>query len=718
MTLSLDPLVPASAIVAGGVALLAAELVPLWRRRRVSRRRALAISVAAILATLAALALLARPAIVREARRPVRGLVLVDASRSMATSDEGGRTRYEAALDAAHRLARDVGEARLSIEPFPEIGRSLPEAPTGDSTAIGDAIGRGLARASSGEPLAAIAVLSDGASNSGRDPVAAAREALGAGVRVFTVAFGTSDPETPPRLVRASIQAPERAALGSTASVRGQVEVEGLEGVPVELELARDGVVVGRATVEGSRSRAIREASFSVSLGQEGLRGLALRARAGPRERRAEARVRVRAGRIGVALVDAPARWEHRYLRRALEDASRIELERVCVWGSRPSAELEAEAIAAVSSADVIVLGEVAPRALSADVGRAIVRAVEDGKGLLVLGGARAFASAVELGLGTILPVTLDADLPTLDRPFRPVETDEGRALFESGLDLGAPEVHELLEHMPQLPNCVALPPLVRGATVLLEAPARRPVAVIGRHGLGRTAVVALGATWHWAFDGNPSSRPSAAQVHAAFLRELATRLAPRDAGLASAVLVESPSSRVARGEPFPVAVRLQGEAAAAEVVRFFLLGEHGETLGEETVSRGTGPGPRASLSLPTTFDAPYAVVRAIALGPKARELARDERILEVEADERAERPGEPCDLALLARIADAGGGSAFASPDMARGEAARALASALDAARPVVRETSPLATGLGHAVLLALLLGATWGLRRGGGLA
>ena len=735
MTLTFDPLVPWTWILGAAVALLLAELVPLWTRGRglVTRSRAAAISLVGAVAVLVAVAALARPNLSSESRRGVRATILVDASRSMATRDAArGGSRYEAALEAAHELERALPLAHVLVEAFPSSASvTLPTLPEGRSTAIGDALAGALARAPGGsEPLAAIVVVSDGAQTSGRDPVSAAREAAAAGVRVFTVATGTKETKASPRLGRAWVVAPERAPAGSTATVRARVELEGLEGTAVDLELSQDGKVVGRTTVEGSGPRVTREAAFEVALGDEGIRALSLRAVAGARVSCGHARVHVLPGRVAVVLVDSPARWEHRYLRRALEDAPRIALARVDLWGAA-GAGLDASTatLAAIDSADVIVLGDLPPRALGLEVGRGIARAVDEGKGLLVLAGRRGFDEARRLELGPLLPVSVSEDAVPLAESARPTATDAGRDLLSAGLGLAPAELASALDRLPALPSYVPLPPALRGSTVLLEAPSRRPLAVLGRHGLGRTAVLASDTTWRWAFaprespdaPGEHDRGPSPARIHAALWRELALALAPRDAGLRPPLELTLAARRAEPGEALAVQVELRGAAAGATALELTL--EDPATRRPVARSRverarteaATG---RAVYEIPRTVEGTDAVVRAVALDARGEELSRDERVIEIARPELEEQPGVPADEALLARIADAGGGAGFACEDVARGTATNAVASALEAARPVERRSGPVATGPRYALLLALLLGATWGLRRGGGLA
>ena len=135
-------------------------------------------------------------------------VLAVDTSRSM-TAEDVPPNRLEAARRAAREFVDEV-PARLNVGvvSFDHAARVL-QGPTRDreraaaaidglqvgeryGTATGEAIAAALASARVRERApAAIVLLSDGASTTGRDPLDAAREAGAARVPVYTVALGT-----------------------------------------------------------------------------------------------------------------------------------------------------------------------------------------------------------------------------------------------------------------------------------------------------------------------------------------------------------------------------------------------------------------------------------------------------------------------------------------------------------------------------------------------
>jgi Ca-activated chloride channel family protein len=135
-------------------------------------------------------------------------VLVTDASRSMQATDVDPN-RLKAAQEAAERFLDRVPEAlQVGVVGFSESAHTLKE-PTTDhdeveatldalvadgGTATGDALVsalRMLDRDESDRPTAAIVLLSDGKTTTGRDPVEVAREARRLRVPIYTVALGT-----------------------------------------------------------------------------------------------------------------------------------------------------------------------------------------------------------------------------------------------------------------------------------------------------------------------------------------------------------------------------------------------------------------------------------------------------------------------------------------------------------------------------------------------
>jgi Ca-activated chloride channel homolog len=187
-----------------------ATLSPLLPRVSSWRRR---LPLALFLASLAALSLaLARPhATVAVPREQASVVLVTDVSRSMMAEDVEP-SRLDAAREAARRFLEEVPEeARVGAVAFSTEPHTV-EPPTDDrskvedvldglnadgGTATGDALATALDLVDDGprskRPPAAIVLLSDGETTTGRDPVEVAREARRLRIPIHTVALGTDE---------------------------------------------------------------------------------------------------------------------------------------------------------------------------------------------------------------------------------------------------------------------------------------------------------------------------------------------------------------------------------------------------------------------------------------------------------------------------------------------------------------------------------------------
>jgi Ca-activated chloride channel family protein len=187
---------PGVPVLAGAVA-----ATPLWKRHMPAAVAALAVVTLAVA--------LARPHATIAVPVERASVVLVtDASRSMLATDvepsrmDAARGAAEAFLDGVPDELR-VGAVAFSTTPSSIVSPSqdrervrshLSSLNADGSTATGDALAEALQLLESQEkrrPPAAIVLLSDGKTTTGRDPVEVARQARAAGIPIHTVSLGT-----------------------------------------------------------------------------------------------------------------------------------------------------------------------------------------------------------------------------------------------------------------------------------------------------------------------------------------------------------------------------------------------------------------------------------------------------------------------------------------------------------------------------------------------
>lgn len=117
-----------------------------------------------------------------------------------------------------------------------KINWSAELEPSGTQTRLGDAIADQLYRYRAA-PLAGLVVISDGVQNAGIEPSAAVAAAREAGVPVYTIGIGSTEPRR--NLGVSDLLVPARAFPGDTVNITGYIQATGYAGRFVDVELLR-----------------------------------------------------------------------------------------------------------------------------------------------------------------------------------------------------------------------------------------------------------------------------------------------------------------------------------------------------------------------------------------------------------------------------------------------------------------------------------------------
>jgi len=219
------------------VAAVAAPVSARWRRQ--VPVALLAVSVAGLVTALA------RPeATVAVPVEQASVMLVTDVSRSM-NADDVAPDRLRAARSAAENFLDEApDELRVGLVAFSDVSNVL-QAPTTDheqvraalsglmadgGTATGDGLDAAVGaipEAESGDrPPAAVVLLSDGASTTGRDPIEVARQAGSQKIPVYTIALGTPD-----GVVDGNLRVPpDPEAMREIAQVSGGQAFEASDG--------------------------------------------------------------------------------------------------------------------------------------------------------------------------------------------------------------------------------------------------------------------------------------------------------------------------------------------------------------------------------------------------------------------------------------------------------------------------------------------------------
>lgn len=577
------------ALVAAALAAVLLAVPP--DRSRVSRGGVLWLTLLRLGSFLALVLCMMRPTFVstRQARQQGTVVVLADASKSMTVADgSNGRTRWDeltAALSAARPAAEALAEsgdfdiatyafdrelqtvAPVGGNPFPFA--NWPAGKTSDQTAIGAAITE-AARSGAGRQLAGVIVLSDGAQHAypPRDepPQSAARSLGDAGVPLWSVTFGQ-----PLGAGQGRDAAIVNLSVGETVYLKNQLEVAGrvrLEGLTdrdavVKLMAENDAGVmeeVARTTVKRGTEveEAVRLAWTPKSLGERKL-SLVVDRQEGEvvtTNNELSTFVEVVDGGLRVLYLEGSLRVEQRFLRRVLSaspdmqvDFRWIDAGRRDTWPVDLGRQLAGEY-------NVFLIGDLDSSAVRREDLQKMLRAVQSGAGIGLLGGFHAFEAGGwgSSALAPALPFEPDSlGRQPFDAPMReslhlkgplqmlPDERFGGVSILRQGQS--EQESRGVWQSLPPLEGANDLGRLVPAAKPLAVTPDGRPLLVGREYGDGRVLAFAGDSTWRWAMQG-------AVDQHRRFWRQLVLWLAKQDDSQQDSLWIRLAQRRISPGMP------------------------------------------------------------------------------------------------------------------------------------------------------------------------
>jgi uncharacterized membrane protein len=585
--LTFYPIADSYALVAiVGLALLALWYwvpAPLERRRRtiVSSLR-IAFMVLLIIAML-------RPTLVRKEhnRRSATLVVLADDSRSMTVPDAAGgrKTRYAAMRDALgssraqlRALAENVElvPIRFSKGPEPLTIKNgqldLPEEPAGQETAIGATLQQVL-QSESGKRLLGIVLLSDGASRAyaPRDigPQNLARKMGRLGVPLYTVTFGQSGGLIGGKdLAIESLELPETIFLNNRLEVKGQIRIDGYANrdIPVELffETLPDKMSpVAAALVRAESNSQIVPVTLKYQPESVGQFKVTLAIKPQPGElvttnNRKSSFLRVLAGGLRVLYIEGfPPRRETKFLRRALDASREIEVDYLSLSANTKPGKL----IERFEKGEyqVFILGDVDSSRFTAGELKSLSEAVQNGAGLLLLGGFHSFGPGgyAETELAKIIPI----EMSRLDRqkPNSPVRKDLhlpgpvkirpsqlGRSHYLTQLTDELKKDEPFWAQLPALSGANRFGRTKPGSLVLLKTEKGEPLLVTSQYGNGRVAAWAADTTWRWVMQGFD-------RAHLRFWRQMVLWLADQESLGQGDVRLTLSHRSIAVGQPLEI---------------------------------------------------------------------------------------------------------------------------------------------------------------------
>lgn len=434
--------------------------------------------------------------------------------------------------EGSYRQTSAKDAAQNPSEPITKSSWIEKLASAGGQTAVGDALRSVVAR-KRGQPMAGIVLITDGANNSGSDPLAAAQIAKDARIPLFIYGVGITSPKN---LLVGNIFAPEISFVKDDVPVTVRVKSQGVVGARVILKMVdangqEEKVDEKDVSFDGDNEPAVALKFTPKVKGDFTLKAMVEPTDPGVVEltkddNETSQTLKVIDSKIKVLLVDQAPRWEFKYLAAQLIRDRRIDVKILLVEGSpgltrtkdSPYIEKFPEDKKELFKYDLLVLGDVDPRIFSAGQLEGIEEFVAKfGGGLAVIAGKKNNPWGYrKTPIEKMLPVELEVGVGGMgvgtggeeanDKPIKLELTAAGKRA--PMLRLAADEVTS--ERLwAKLPPIFWVAPVARAkpaAEVFLQDPSvnrstrfgKMPVVAAQQYGMGQVMWIGTDNTWRW----------------------------------------------------------------------------------------------------------------------------------------------------------------------------------------------------------------------------
>ncbi|HJU91331.1 MAG TPA: glutamine amidotransferase [Pyrinomonadaceae bacterium] len=531
---------PGAVILILIVLLAGAFIYFIYLRPRVRLSKGTTATLIALRAALLAVmvVLLLRPVVVVSSVIPRSSYVamVVDDSVSMKLQDvPGGSTRLDTVKQALLNTGPDSFLTQLerkfktNLYGFSGGLTRLKDAndlyAEGRTSDLAGALDETIKR-SSGMPLSAVVIATDGASNVPSDLAGVLRELRARDIPVFTVGVGNTARPMDAELTRVNM--PRRVLVGSRLNIETIVGLSGYGATKVLLSIREDGraVKTEEVNLRGNDTQAVNLEITPTTPGihRYTVEVTPLDGELTVENNKQDSLVEVIEGPLRILHVEGEPRWELGKIRESIQPNEKnvviVSLQRTGenkfyrqgignqgeLANGFPKTEEE------LFSYHGLIIGSVEAGFFTADELRAIEAFVaRRGGGLLAIGGRLAFDGGKYKGttLDDLLPVSLTGgpvnDENSFAPVYRPVLTGAGQAhpITRLNEDRGANQ--KAWNELPQISVSQVLANVKPGASVLLEArrvegsgPQVAPLLIQQRYGRGQTLALTASDTWRW----------------------------------------------------------------------------------------------------------------------------------------------------------------------------------------------------------------------------
>ncbi|MEC9095519.1 MAG: glutamine amidotransferase [Planctomycetota bacterium] len=509
--------------------------------RALSRRRRLTLLFLRFSVIVVLTVVMLRPArtISETQTRPASIIVLTDETQSMLEpSAVDDINRWEHQNRVSKNTASFFLDRKQVVEPMWygytnhisaqrwDADNGVPELqePTGESTDLGASIYEAVS-SQPGVQVHAVVLMGDGRQTAYRGDVdirQAMNELRRRGVPLIGVPFGREGDVLQSKDV-AIEQLPQqfRVFSGNDVQVNAITRLRGVLGAPIQVQLkltpqGGETKVVQTLEVAANEANDIQPVEFTLTAADPGVYMLEVVAESAEGEillanNRQTAYLTVLEGGLRVLYLYGNRLGEQLEMRRSLASSPDIELTESYIrhFSSRNWPDPRTN-ILADQDFDVLLIEDVHAAAIGKENLEAVAKAVEDGKGLMMLGGYYSFGPGAyrESPLAPVLPIEMEvferqevgADLPVrkvfhIDREIRMSPT-----MAHPLTTLGNKD--QIWQQLPALRGANLFQGVKSSGQVLLESRQEEPLLVTSQYGLGRVVAFAADSTWQWARSG------------------------------------------------------------------------------------------------------------------------------------------------------------------------------------------------------------------------
>lgn len=481
-----------------------------------------------------------------EVRKP-RFIVALDTSQSMAlTPGPEIPTRWAVAQQALQRpwLERITAECEVDFLPFDVTvseGASLLHAgtltPSGNATRLRHAL-RKIAERSAGANVAGMLLLSDGTdTGEAFDDWAGVPQPF----PVYTLRLEppggwTQDPD----LRIDSVTTSRRVTLGWKSELKVKISGQGTRGQSVAVQLYENGALHGEIPTQIPNEGGEREVTFELEhpkMGTFHYRVFVppLAGESNKEDNEQALSVEVVDARNRLLYLEGVPRWEYKYLRRMLLAERQVSS---IIFFTGPDGSPQGGTPVGNVTADmtqqqlayfkIVMLGNIDAKELGVARAKNLVKFVEEGGSLILLGGAKGWNAGglAETDIGKMLPVrggavkTLEGDKPY---PVKLAEAARAHPAFagDAALWQNIPPVLSLFTGFHLSPGAETL--------VTAETPSGpQPIVATQRFGQGKVTAILTDSLWRWQLGPEAGK----ARPYERFWTQLISWLLPRQESL------------------------------------------------------------------------------------------------------------------------------------------------------------------------------------------